>query len=89
RMTRLVASVEDPYGLHNDTPVLRFGQFVAVHIDGQAVSEVYRLPQEALVRDSIWLVSDDNTLQRQQVNILRKEGRDVLITEGISATDTL
>lgn len=89
RMTRLVASVDDPYALHSDTPVLRFGQFVAVHIDGQAVSEVYRLPQEALVRDSIWLVSDDNTLQRQQVNILRKEGRDVLVTEGISATDTL
>lgn len=89
RMTRLVASVEDPYGLHNGNSTLRFGQFVAVRIEGQSVNEVYRLPQEALVRDSIWLVSDDNTLQRQQVNILRKEGRDVLITEGISATDTL
>lgn len=89
RMTRLVASVEDPYGLHSDKPILRFGQFVTVRIDGQSVSEVYRLPQEALVRDSIWLVSDEDTLQRQQVNILRKEGRDVLVTEGISATDTL
>lgn len=89
RMTRLVASLDDPYGLHNGKPALRFGQFVTVRISGQSVSDVYRLPQEALVRDSIWLVSDDNTLQRQQVNILRKEGRDVLITEGISATDTL
>lgn len=89
RMTRLVASLDDPYGLHSGKPALRFGQFVAVRIAGQSVSDVYRLPQEALVRDSIWLVSDDSTLQRQQVSILRKEGRDVLITEGISATDTL
>lgn len=89
RMTRLVAGIEDPYGLHSGKPTLRFGQFVAVRIDGQSLSEVYRLPQEALVRDSVWLVSDENTLQRQQVNILRKEGRDVLVTEGISATDTL
>ncbi|RUO30809.1 efflux RND transporter periplasmic adaptor subunit [Aliidiomarina sedimenti] len=89
RMTRLVASLDDPYGLHSDKPTLRFGQFVAVHIEGQSINQVYRLPQEALVRDSIWLVSDDNTLQRQQVDILRKEGRDVLITEGISSTDTL
>lgn len=89
RMTHLVASVDDPYGLRSDKPTLRFGQFVTVRIEGQSVSEVYRLPQEALVRDSIWLVTEDNTLQRQQVNILRKEGRDVLVTEGISASDTL
>ncbi|RUO26058.1 efflux RND transporter periplasmic adaptor subunit [Aliidiomarina minuta] len=89
RMTRLVASLDDPYGLHSGEPVLRFGQFVTVRIEGQSVAEVYRLPQEALVRDSIWLVSDDNTLQRRQVNILRKEGRDVLVSDGISSSDTL
>lgn len=89
RMTTLVASIDDPYALRSDKGALRFGQFVSVDIAGQQFSELFRLPQEALVRNHIWLVKADNTLERREVEIVRKEGGDVWIRNGISASDSL
>lgn len=89
RMSTLVASIDDPYALRSDKSPLRFGQFVSVEIAGQQFSDLFRLPQEALVRNHIWLVKDDNTLERREVEILRKEGSNVWIRNGVSADETL
>ncbi|MGX5913725.1 efflux RND transporter periplasmic adaptor subunit [Aliidiomarina sp. Khilg15.8] len=89
RMTTLVASIDDPYALRSDKAALRFGQFVSVDIAGQQYSDLFRLPQEALVRNHIWLVKEDNTLERREVEVLRKEGADVWVRNGISANDSL
>lgn len=89
RMTTLVASIDDPYALRSDKAALRFGQFVSVDIAGRQLSDLFRLPQEALVRDHIWLVTDDNTLERRQIEVVRKEGGHVWVRNGITAQDTL
>lgn len=89
RMNSLVVRLADPYGLNSQQPAVKFGSFVNVTIPGQVLQDVYRLPQELVHNNQVWVVGDDRKLEARNVTVLREEGRYILINEGLHNGDRL
>lgn len=89
RMGHLVVQVDDPYSLNTEQPVLRFGNYVEVVLAGRTHQAVFEVPQDAVQNQHVWLVNEDNTLRRQAVQVMRQEGKTVLIEQGLQPGDKL
>lgn len=88
----VVARVRDPYGIYqpgvdNFTP-LRFGMFVDASVEGRRVKNVMPLPR-AVVRpgNQVWVVDDNNRLRARKVSLLRSDGPEIFVTEGLDDGD--
>jgi len=84
RMTYLVVEIEDPYSLNMDQPKMIFGSYVEVEFDGQSLNNIFVLPQELVSNRSVWVLDDENKLRTQPVEVLREEGKQFLISGGLS-----
>ena len=80
RMTHLILRIDDPYGLRNNTPKVKFGTYVNVAFSGKTLKDVYRVPQELITNNQLWLLDSDGNLYSEQVDVLRQEGGDFLIS---------
>ncbi|MEE2000983.1 efflux RND transporter periplasmic adaptor subunit [Alkalimonas sp. MEB108] len=89
RMGHLVVQVDDPYSLNSAQPVLRFGHYVEVILSGQTHPALFEVPQDSVQNQQVWLLNEDNTLRRQPVQVVRQEGKSVLIEQGLQAGDKL
>lgn len=89
RMGHLVVEVENPYSLNLDQPMLRFGQYVEVILAGRTQQDVFEVPQDAVQNQHVWLLNEDSTLRRQPIQVVRQEGKSVLIEQGLQAGDKL
>ncbi|MCC2617557.1 efflux RND transporter periplasmic adaptor subunit [Aestuariibacter halophilus] len=87
RMTQLVVRINDPYGLDNQQPALKFGSYVEVDFAGREVQNAYRLPQELVTNRRVWIVGDDNTLQPKSVQVVREQDQYFLINKGLQNDD--
>ncbi|MCB1057564.1 MAG: efflux RND transporter periplasmic adaptor subunit, partial [Acidobacteria bacterium] len=90
RMVGLVARVDDPYGRHEDPdrPPLAVGLFVEATIAGREVPDVVVLPRVAMRGDDRVLVLDGgDRLRYRPVEVLRRQGEEVLVAKGLSAGD--
>jgi RND family efflux transporter MFP subunit len=86
RLLYVVAELEAPFEPGPDQPEpLRRGQFVTAEIEGRTVSDAYVLPSYALRgSDTLYLVTEANTLETRQVRILKSDAREVVITAGLA-----
>lgn len=88
RMARILVSVKDPLGLdaqtRNGAPPMLIGEYVRVVIQGQRLTDVYRIPRSAL-RDNntIWILADDETLKIMPVETVWRDADHVLMKNGI------
>ncbi|TMP86025.1 efflux RND transporter periplasmic adaptor subunit [Pseudoalteromonas ruthenica] len=87
RMSNLVVRVNDPYAMHGQLPKLKFGSYVQVQFAGQTLKEIFRLPQELVNNQTVWVVNKDNLLQPRQVKVVREEDEFFLISGGLDADD--
>jgi RND family efflux transporter MFP subunit len=90
RMIHAVARVEDPYGRGEDPdrPPLAVGLFVEAEISGRVLHDVVRLPRAALRgKSEVAVVNDDGRVELRQVEVLRRDRRQVLIASGIAAQE--
>lgn len=87
RMSQLVVTVNDPYGLDENLPALKFGSYVEVNISGQTLQNVYRLPQDLVTNRIVWVVSEEKKLVPKPVEIIREEGAHFIVSSGISEND--
>ncbi|TMO46125.1 efflux RND transporter periplasmic adaptor subunit [Pseudoalteromonas ruthenica] len=87
RMSNLVVRVNDPYAMHGQLPKLKFGSYVQVQFAGQTLKEIFRLPQELVNNQTVWVVNKDNLLQPRQVKVVREEEEFFLISGGLDADD--
>jgi RND family efflux transporter MFP subunit len=88
RMTYLVAEVVDPYGLKTGAAPaakseLRYGSYVTAQIKGSHANNVAIVPRHLVVNGQIATLNDDNTLRYQSVDIIRQQGANVVIAEGL------
>jgi RND family efflux transporter MFP subunit len=94
RMVNVVARIEDPYGLHDDSdrPPLAVGLFVEAEILGRTAEDVVVLPRAALrsgapmdpdAPDAVHVIDDDGRLQIRTVEVLRTEPEWVVIGAGL------
>jgi RND family efflux transporter MFP subunit len=86
RMINLVAQVESPYAAVDGRPPLAVGLFVEAEIQGQMVDNVFVLPRSAIqANQQVYIVTEDNTLEFRDAEILRIVEEDVYISGGLKA----
>lgn len=87
RMSQMVVRVEDPYGFKTGQQQLKFGSYAEVNFVGTTLESVYRLPQELVTNQTVWVVDSDQKLEPRTVAVLREEGEFYLIREGLQNND--
>ncbi|MBQ4839700.1 efflux RND transporter periplasmic adaptor subunit [Pseudoalteromonas luteoviolacea] len=87
RMSSLVVRIEDPYGLISNAPAIKFGTYVQVQFEGKTLRQIYRLPQELVNNQTVWLLNEEAELEPRPVQVIREEGRYYLVGEGLSNND--
>ena len=89
RMSSLVVRIEDPYGLKNKQPAIKFGSYVQVNFAGTTLNNIYRLPQALVNNQTVWVVGEKQTLEPRKVTVIREEGEYFYISSGLKADDKL
>lgn len=91
RMARVVVEVEDPYRIAHGAgqqTALEVGMFVEVVLSGETLSQVVALPRSALREAGVvWTVDGEDRLQLRPVTVVRQEGEQALISDGLAAGD--
>lgn len=89
RMSSLVVRIDDPYGLVSNQPAVKFGTYVQVNFAGAMLENIYRLPQELVNNQTVWVVNDEQQLEPRKVKVLREEGEYFYISDGLNSDDQL
>lgn len=88
RLLYLVAQVDNPYAKAKGTnrPPLKIGSFVRAKIMGEETSQSFAIPRRALrENDSLFIVSEDRTLEIREIEPFQKTRDRVIIREGLTA----
>ena len=85
RLLYAVAGIENPFEANSRHPEpLRRGQFVTAELEGRSISNAYLLPRYALRgSDTVYIVTDANTLKTRRVNIIQSDAKQVIIGPSI------
>ena len=94
RMNYFVAAVQDPYALtvsdtNKDTKALRFGAYVNADILGQELAHAAAVPRYLVNNSQVATLDADAKLRYQTVNIVRQDGKNVIISDGLVDGDQL
>jgi len=93
RMSHLVAQIIDPYklvqGENTTTPPLRFGSYVTASIVGIELPRATSIPRHLIVNNRVAILDSDSKLHYSEINIVRQDGANVIITEGFKDGDQL
>lgn len=73
RMAYYIVQVDDPYGLHNQSQPLYYGQFLQVKVPGKTLRNVLKVPQEWIKNQAIWLLNPQGELFEYPATVIRKE----------------
>ncbi|MCQ8879708.1 efflux RND transporter periplasmic adaptor subunit [Pseudoalteromonas shioyasakiensis] len=89
RMSSLVVRIDDPYGLVNKQHAIKYGTYVQVNFAGAMLENIYRLPQELVNNQTVWIVNEEQQLEPRKVKVIREEGEYFYISDGLEADDKL
>lgn len=91
RLLYVVAELDQPFEPSPQNPeTLRRGQFLEATIEGRTVSDAYVLPRFALRgSDTVYILTDENTLITRTVDILQSDEETVIITGGLNAGEAV
>ncbi|MBL6975163.1 MAG: efflux RND transporter periplasmic adaptor subunit [Deltaproteobacteria bacterium] len=90
RMARLLVAVDDPLGTGEGRPglPLLLGSYVQVEIEGMTKDAVFQLPRKALRDgDLVWIMDGSDKLDIRPVQVWRRMGDRVFVTEGLEVGD--
>ena len=93
RMSYLVAEINDPYLLNslgdsNDVP-LRFGSYVNAKIMGYDISKAALVPRYLVVNGRVALLDNESKLHYAVIDIVRQQGSNVIVIDGLQDGDQL
>ncbi len=91
RMNYLVAEVADPYGLssENNKIPLRFGSYVNAEILGVELLNATKIPRHLVINGQVALLAHDSSLHYTSIDIIRQQGSEVIVTQGLVDGDKL
>ncbi|MDG1733284.1 MAG: efflux RND transporter periplasmic adaptor subunit [Thalassotalea sp.] len=89
RMNYLVAEIVDPYGLASGELPLRYGSYVNATITGMKVTKVALVPRYLVSDSKVAVYSTDSKLVYKEVTILRQQGAQVVVSEGLVDGDMI
>lgn len=87
----VIAQVKDPYKqTDRSQPPLKINQFVQAQIQGKRLEDVYVIPRSALrINDEVILIDKENRIFRKPVEIILKQGEEVIVKSGLQQDDLL
>ncbi|MBU2918188.1 MAG: RND family efflux transporter MFP subunit [Psychrosphaera sp.] len=89
RMTNIVVQVEDPYSINSNLPKMQFGNYVTVSFDGQRLNNVFKLSQDLVTNNSVWIVTDENKLDMRNIEVIREEADYFIVGNGLENGNNL
>ena len=93
RMARILVEVADPLGLkasNKDHAPLLIGEYVRVKILGRKLDNVFQIPRTTLKdNSSIWIVSENQTLEIRKVRPVWRDADVVLLQDGLKPGEQL
>lgn len=94
RMNYFVAAVQDPYALttddnNNEAKALRFGAYVNADILGQELAHAAAVPRYLVNNNQVATLDANTKLRYQTVNIVRQDGKNVIISDGLTDGDQI
>ena len=91
RMSYLVAEIVDPYVLSDDKSrqPIRFGSYVNAEVFGIQVADATSVPRHLVVNNRVALLDEESTLKYVDIEIVRQEGANVIVSNGIEDGDQL
>jgi len=93
RMSYLVAEIHDPYHLKNSKVgngnPLRFGSYVQANILGVEVANASIVPRYLVVNNRVAILDNESKLHYADINIVRQQGGNVVISNGLLDGDKL
>jgi len=85
RLLYVVAELPEPFTETAQPSALRRGTFMAAEIEGRAVQNAYSIPRYALRgSNTVYIYTDENTLETRTVDILKSDAKQVVITAGLN-----
>jgi hypothetical protein len=92
-MSYLVAEIKDPYLLNNNNVennmLLRFGSYVQAKILGVKVANASIVPRYLVVNNRVAILDDESKLHYAEINIVRQQGGNVVVSNGLLDGDKL
>ncbi|SFC94311.1 efflux RND transporter periplasmic adaptor subunit [Pseudoalteromonas denitrificans] len=89
RMSYLVAQVKNPYAQNTDFPPLRFGAYVNAKIQGLKINNTATVARHLVKNNKIAVLTTDNTLTYQTVDILREFDDKIVLSNGLQNGDKI
>jgi len=85
RMARVVITVDDPLGQSGGEPALMIDAYVEARIEGEPIEDVVRLDRDYLRQDdSVWVMTDDGTLEIRRAEVVFRDARWAYLAEGLA-----
>ena len=78
---------KDAFSTDGQTLPLVEGMFCSIEIPGKTMKNVIRLPRSAVSFENTVYLSSENRLKTVPVEVVREEGKDAFISEGIKQGD--
>jgi RND family efflux transporter MFP subunit len=92
RMSYLVAEINDPYLINaqdNTKSPLRFGSYLTAEIIGTQLSQASLIPRYLVNNGRVAILDTDSKLHYADINIVRQEGANVVVSSGLVDGDQL
>ena len=89
RMNYLVAEIEDPYGLRSGDKAIKYGTYVNALITGASLEKAILVPRHLVNDNKIAVLNDDLTLSYRDINIVRQQGKKVVVSDGLEGGDRI
>jgi hypothetical protein len=92
-MAYLVAEIIDPYQLKATSTVntvpLRFGSYINAQIIGNQLAQATTLPRYLVIDNKVAILDKQERLQYVAIDIIRQQGSDVIVVNGLDDGDRL
>lgn len=88
RAYKVVAKVTGLLDKRSSNSFLQFGDFVEVEFSGRTLEQVYKVPEELIENNRIW-VANKGSLVLREVTTLRNENGFAIVSSGIQVDDKI
>jgi len=91
RMSYLVAEVKDPYALsaNDEKTPLRFGSYVNAEVLGLELAQATSFPRYLVNNNRVAILDEESKLHYVDINIVRQDGANVIVSKGLAHGDRL
>ena len=89
RMGNIVVQIQNPYSINSSLPKIQFGNYVTVSFDGQNLNNVFKLSQDLVNNNSVWIATDEHKLDIRRIEVIREEADYFIVGNGLQSGDNL